>query len=136
MKTLVIQTFEKEMIGTVIQDNNSELEVQGETPEYETALQQLIESISSSPIPYRTGEERETLEGIEHITVVKMCRRSDAEFLNALKDVLPKYSFLGKRIRGLLLTEEREAAKIFQPLVTPAYAVREKSEEYKTENDI
>jgi hypothetical protein len=133
MKRLVIQTFAHEMIGTVIQDDRGRLEVQSETPEYETALQQLIESISSNPIPYRMGEERETLEGIEHITVVKMCRRSDAEFLNALKDALPKYSLLGKRIRGILSTEGREETKIFQPLVTPAYAVREESEEYQTE---
>ena len=104
MKRLIIQTFENEMIGTVVQDDNGKLEVQGETPEYETALQQLVESISSNPIPYRTGEERETPEGIEHITVVKMCCKGDAEFLNALKDALPKYSFLGKRIRGILLT--------------------------------
>jgi hypothetical protein len=121
------------MIGTVSQDDRGRLEVQSETPEYETALQQLIEAISSNPIPYRMGEERETVEGIEHITVVKMCRRSDAEFLNALKDALPKYSLLGKRIRGILLTEEREEAEVFQPLITPAYAVREKSEEYKAE---
>ena len=104
MKRLVILTFDTEKIGTVIQDDNGRFEAQGETPEYETALQQLIESISSNPIPYRSGEERETSVGVEHITVVKMCRKGDAEFLNALKDALPKYSFLGKRIRGILLT--------------------------------
>jgi len=134
MKTLVIQTFDDEIVGAVIQDDNGGLEVQGATPKYKAALQQLIESITSKPIPYRTGDERETPEGIEHITVVKMCRRSDAEFLNALKDALPKYSLLGKRIRGILLTEGREETEVFQPLVTPAYAVREKSEEYKPES--
>jgi len=103
MKRLVVQTFENEKMGTVIQDDNGRLEVHGETPECETALQQLIESISSNPIPYKTGEEKETSEGVEHITVVKMCRQGDAEFLDALKDALPKYSFLGKRIRGILL---------------------------------
>jgi len=67
MKRLVVQTFENEVIGTVIQDDNGGLEVQGATPKYKAALQQLIESITSKPIPYRTGEEREIPEGIEHI---------------------------------------------------------------------
>jgi hypothetical protein len=134
MKILVIQTFEDEIVGAVIQDDHGGLEVQGATLEYEVALRQLIEFITSKPIPYRTGEERETPEGIEHITMVKMCRKGDPEFFDALEDALPKYSLLGKRIEGILLTEEREEAKIFQPLVTPAYAVREKSKEYKTES--
>ena len=134
MKTLVIQTFDDEIIGAVIQGNNSRLEVQGTTPEYEVALQQLIESITSKPIPYRSGKTREIPEGIEHITVVKMCRKGDPEFFDALEDALPKYSLLGKRIEGILLTEEREETKIFQPLVTPTYAVHEESEEYKTES--
>ncbi|GEM_PF-1276618 len=133
METLVVQTFENEIIGAVIQGNNSKLEVQGTTPEYKVALQQLIESITSRPIPYRSGKTRETPEGIEHITMVKMCRKGDPEFFDALEDALPKYSLLGKRIEGLLLTEEREAAKIFQPLAMPTYAVREKAEEYETE---
>ena len=135
MKTLVIQTFDDEIIGAVIQGNNSRLEVQGTTPEYKVALQQLIESITSKPIPYRSGKTREIPEGIEHITVVKMCRKGDPEFFDALEDALPEHSLLGKRIEGILLTEEREEARFFQPLVTltPAYAVREKSEEYKTE---
>ena len=133
MKTLVIQTFDDEIIGAVIQGNNSRLEVQGTTPEYEVALQQLIESITSKPIPYRSGKTREIPEGIEHITVVKMCRKGDPEFFDALEDALPKYSLLGKRIEGILLTEERVATKIFQPVVTPTYAVREESEEYKAE---
>jgi len=133
MKTLVIQTFDDEIIGAVIQGNNSRLEVQGTTPEYRVALQQLIESITSKPIPYRSGKTREIPEGIEHITVVKMCREGDPEFFDALEDALPEYSLLGKRIEGILLTEERVATRIFQPLVTPTYAVREKSEEYKTE---
>ena len=105
MKTLVIQTFDDEIIGAVTQDDHGGLEVQGATPEYKVALQQLIESITSKPIPYRTGEERETPEGIEHITMVKMCRRSDDEFLNALKDALPKYPLLGKRIEGIMNCE-------------------------------
>lgn len=134
MKTLVVQTFEDELIGAVIQDDNGGLEVQGATPEYKAALQQLIESITSKPIPYRTGEERETPEGVEHITMVKMCRKGDPEFFNALEDALPKYSLLGKRIEGILLTEEREEIRVFQPLVTPAYAVREKPEEYDTKS--
>ena len=133
MKRLVVQTFENEMIGTVIQDDNGGLEIQGATPEYKVALQQLIKSIASKPIPYRSGKTREIPEGIEHITVVKMCRKGDPEFFDALEDALPKYSLLGKRIEGILLTEERVATKIFQPLLTPAYAVREKSEEYETE---
>ena len=133
MKTLVIQTFDDEIIGAVIQGNNSRLEVQGTTPEYKVALQQLIESITSKPIPYRSGKTREIPEGIEHITVVKMCRKGDPEFFDALEDALPKYSLLGKRIEGILLTEERVATKIFQPVVTPTYAVREESEEYKAE---
>lgn len=133
MKTLVIQTFEDEIIGAVTQDYNGGLEVQGATPEYKVALQQLIESITSKPIPYRSGKTREIPEGIEHITVVKMCRKGDAEFFDALEDALPKYSLLGKRIEGILLTEERVATRIFQPVVTATYAVREKSEEYKTE---
>jgi len=133
MKTLVIQTFDDEIIGAVIQDDNGRLEVQGATPEYKVALQQLIESITSKLIPYRSGKTRETPEGIEHITMVKMCRKGDPEFFNALEDALPKYSLLGKRIEGVLLTEEREEIRVFQPLVTPAYAVREESEEYETE---
>jgi len=133
MKTLVIQTFDDEIIGAVIQDDNGGLEVQGATPEYKVALQQLIESITSKPIPYRSGEERETPEGIEHITMVKICRKGDPEFFSALEDALPKYSLLGKRIEGILLTEEREETMVFQPLITPAYAVREESEEYETE---
>lgn len=133
MKTLIIQTFDDEIIGAVIQDDNGGLEVQGATPKYKVALQQLIESITSKPIPYRTGEERETPEGIEHITMVKMCRKGDPEFFDALEDALPKYSLLGKRIEGILLTEEREETRVFQPLITPAYAVREESEDYKAE---
>jgi len=134
MKTLVIQTFDDEIVGAVIQDDNGGLEVQGATPKYKAALQQLIESITSKPIPYRTGEERETPEGIEHITMVKMCRKGDPEFFDALEDALPKYSLLGKRIEGVLLTEEREEIRVFQPLITPAYAVREESEEYGPES--
>ena len=125
MKTLVTQTFDDEIIGAVIQGNNSRLEVQGTTPEYRVALQQLMESITSKPIPYRSGKTREIPEGIEHITVVKMCREGDPEFFDALEDALPKYSLLGKRIEGILLTEERVATRIFQPVVTPTYAVRE-----------
>lgn len=103
MKKLIIQTFESEKIGIVIQDDYGRLEVHGETPEYEDALRQLIESISSNPIPYRIGEKRETSEGIEYITIIKMCHQGDAEFLDALKDILPKYALLGKRIRGILI---------------------------------
>jgi hypothetical protein len=84
-------------------------------------------------LPYRSGMTRETPEGIEHITMVKMCRKGDPEFFDALEDALPKYSLLGKRIEGVLLTEEREETRVFQPLITPAYAVREESEEYETE---
>ncbi|MBL7182925.1 MAG: hypothetical protein ISS50_00580 [Anaerolineae bacterium] len=38
-------------------------------------------------------------------------------------------------VRTFKLRREREEARVFQPLVTltPTYAVREKSEEYKTE---
>jgi hypothetical protein len=133
MKTLVIQTFDDEIIGAVLQDDNGRLEVQGATPKYKAALQQLIESITSKPIPYRSGEERETPDGIEHITMVKMCRKDDPEFFSALEDALPKYPLLGKRIEGILLTEEREEIRIFQPLMTPAYVVHEESEEYETE---
>ena len=105
MKKLIIQTFENERIGSVIQEDDGRLEIQGELPEYEAALRELIETVSSKPIPYRIGEERQTAEGIEHTTRVKMCRKGDVEFLNALKDALPKYLFLGKRIKGMLLAE-------------------------------
>jgi len=104
MKRLIIKTFENELIGTVIQHDNGNLEVQGEKSEYQAPLQELVESLSSGPLLYRTGEERDTPNGIEHITVVKVCHKGDAEFLNALKDSLPRHAFLGKRIRGTLLT--------------------------------
>ena len=70
-----------------------------------------------------------------------MCVRNRRQHFAALigSPVNPYYTYLESfedAVRTFKFREEREQAKVFQPLVTltPTYAVREKSEEYETES--
>lgn len=101
MKTLTVRTLNEDLVGSIIQHDDGAIEVHGGSPELEAALKQLVQTISAHPIPYRTGERKETSHGIKYVTYVKMCRQGDPEFLNALKDALNRHSLLGQRIKGI-----------------------------------
>lgn len=102
VKKLTVLQFGGTKLGTVIQEPDGALTVEGETPEVEAALRALVEQIASAPLSYRTGRQVETDEGVKRITVKKTVKRGEPDYLNALADALPRYTLLGKRIRGFV----------------------------------
>lgn len=101
-KKLTVQHFGGVKVGTVVQEHNGSLTVKGETPEIEQALRALIAQIAMGPLTYHTGRQMKTDQGVMHITVKKTVEQGDSDYLNALADTLPKYTLLGKRIRGIV----------------------------------
>ena len=94
-----------------------------------------IEISYTFPLPINNVNAKETPIIERKIMFKKGSQFYELAYTAVAEDYYAYLESFKDAVRTFKLRREREEARVFQPLVTltPAYAVREKSEEYKTE---
>ena len=95
-----------------------------------------IEISYTIPLPINNVNAKETPIMERKIMFKKGSQFYELAYTAVAEDYYTYLESFKDAVRTFKFREEREQAKVFQPLVTltPTYAVREKSEEYKTES--
>ena len=111
MQELVITDFDDAPIGAIWISADGEVQCEVHDKSLSAQLDGLVQRITAQPIPLRTGKQIQKQDGTQgFITQMKRCTPGDPDFLNAVRDLVNKTHWEGRRLYGHLST--RREAKV------------------------
>lgn len=102
MRRVVVSTMDGEPVGMVAVEADGRVFVQGETPDRERQLAEIVNLLMASPLACRTGKKEETSAGSVYHEYLKFVGPEDRDFPRALADALFGHTVSGKRIAGVV----------------------------------
>ena len=102
MSRLSVRFFGGQPAGTIVQEADGALRVQGETSELEQALSSLVDSLAGDALFLLTGRGERIEDGWRRVTLRRRCVPGDEDYLRALADTLLRHrtTLFDRRIRG------------------------------------